>query len=438
MSDLKKDPYLERLSVIQAEVDGIDMRLSALEQGYALDAEEVDKYIKANAADYNVTFEHFLSKQEINEINKRYNKALNQGVDCDTWDYGLAAMCGAFSGILDVLFASDPHNGILSKATDDIFDDAVKKFAKMSGWKPDSDKKNNIASAIGWLEGHYKVGYDQAKSSDVDNVIRHLSPKNHHAKSLAHYPDIIGLIASLCDQFNGTSTFLDSGTGVIKIVPATDNGWELRGDNMVSKLFCGTINWLGHCISDIAGSSGSRGQGDGHIGAGLPAPFTEFLQLCDFGKLKNDKGQFQTFATVMTEVYEQGYDVRHMTTTAVPVIINELLIRAIYTVRRHFYFGRSWEESKPVGNDPELQRMLTVGIGVLCITDLAHAALTSCHSWVIFFSKLNIVAWARLGLQGTTELKLIANREMNNIQSIQDDISSEWERLLVCSRELCN
>jgi len=191
------------------------------------------------------------------------------------------------------------------------------------------------------------------------------------------------------------------------VIPAADNEWRLEGNNLVSKLFAGTANWLGHCMSDIAGSSGSRGKGEGHIGAGLPVPFTEFLQLCDFGRFPDEKGHYQSFATVMTEVYERGYDVRHGVATSVPVIVNELLVRMVYTFKKHFYEGKIWQESMPIKKDLTLNRMLTVGTGSLCLVDFGQAAVTSWGNWVLFFSKLNIVAWARFGMLGVKELQLI-------------------------------
>ena len=184
-------------------------------------------------------------------------------------------------------------------------------------------------------------------------------------------------------------------------------------------------------MSDVAGGSGSQGRG-----AGLPVPFTEFFQLCNFGKFPNEKGQWQSFATVMTKVYEQGYDLRHAVGASFPVIINDLLIRALYTLKRHFHGGVPWKECLPKGDSPEMQRMLTVGIGSMCLVDVGHAALTSWGNWVKFFSELNVVAWARLGLQGAKELQMAAERETRNILTVSEDISAEWDRLLERSRNL--
>ncbi len=438
----RTDPYLERLSAIQAEVAGIDMRLSALEAGYALDAGKVDAFVRSQVADRPARYEDFLTVEEIRAIAMRHKEALNRDVELDALDYGLAAACGVFGGLLDVFLvgvpSKDAATSVAGKASDDLFDSLVMGFARSlkdeNGepiWKPRPGKENSLASAIGALERHFKVGYDQATSSAIDGVIEHVSMSNHHSKSLSHYPDLFGLVASICNQFTDTSTFFDSGRGKIVIVAGTGNGIELVGDSLTAKVFAGTMNWLGHCMSDVAGSSGSKGRG-----AGLPLPLAEFFQLCNFGRFPNERGHWQSFATAMTEVYEQGYDLRHGVATSFPVMVNDLLVRAIYTLKRHFRDGVTWVRSLPRRESPELQRMVTVSVGSLCLVDLGHAAATSWGSWIKFFSSLNIAAWARFGLQGANELEMMANRETRNLLLTSEEMSDEWIRLLECSERL--
>lgn len=431
----KTDPYLEKLFAVQNELSGIDTRLSALEQGFVAEQNTVDAFLRATVPDNRISANLFLTDSEIASINERYQSALQKGVACDALDYAVAAACGIVSGIIDAVFVKAPHEGLIGKKTDKLVDDAVILLAKKCGWNPKPGNENSITSAIGFFERLAPVGYDQKNSKEVGGAVRHLSPKNHHIKSASHYPDIIGLISSICNQFTNTSTFFDNGKGQIVIVPAAQGGYELVGSTTISKVVAGFSNWLWHCLSDIAGSSGGRGNVDS-VGMGLPIPFTEFFQFCNFGKFPNEKGQYQSFATVITEVYEQHYDFRHGVSMSIPVVINDLLISVIYLVRRHFGMDLPWSEAMPRNGSPELQRMMTVGVGSLCLVDLGTAALSSWGNWVKFFSELNLVAWARFGLQGVHELQGLAHREIDNMTSIQDDISMEWERLLAASKDL--
>ncbi|MBQ6524648.1 MAG: hypothetical protein IJI12_08340 [Atopobiaceae bacterium] len=435
----RTDPYLERLRAIQAEVAGIDMRLSALEAGYALDADKVDTFVRSQIAERPARYEDFLSTDEIRAITVRHTEALNRGVELDALDYGLAAICGVFSGLLDVFLVGAPSKavaaGAAGQASDRLFDAVVIRFAQSvktpdgKSWSPEG-KKNVLGSAIAHIE-KFRVGYDQATTKAMGGSVEHISMKNHHAKSLAHYPDVFGLIASICNQFTDTSSFFDVSRGEIIVVEGTGNGVELKGNTLTAKVFSGTVNWFMHCVSDMAGSSGSQGRG-----AGLPLPLTELFQLCDFGRFPNEKGQWQSLATVMTEVYEQGYDLRHGVATSFPVTVNDLLVRAIFTIKRHFADGCPWKNSLPKRESPEVQRMVTVGVGSMCLVDLGHAAATSWGNWVKFFSDLNLAAWARFGLQGANELDMMANRETRNLILTSEEISGEWSRLLERSEGL--
>lgn len=435
------DPYLERLRAIQAETSGIDMRLSALESGFALDAKGVDEFVKRQIAERPARYDDFLTADELRAIAHRHDEAINRGVDCDALDYALAAACGVISGFLDVFFVGAPTKNVpteaAGKVSDDMFDAMVIRFARAlrdeNGkpvWHPRAGNENNPASAKGALERFFSVGYDQATSAAIDGLVKHVSMTNHHAKSLSHYPDIFGLVASISNQFTGTSSFFDSKKGVIVFTAGTNGEAELMGTTLTSKVFAGAINWFGHCMSDVAGSSGSKGRG-----AGLPIPFTEFFQLCNFGKFSKEK-DWQSLATVMTEVYEQGYDLRHGVAASFPVMINDLLVRAVFTIKRHYVDDVSWSQCLPKADNQEMQRMVTVGVGSMCFVDLGHAAVTSWGNWVKFFSDLNLAAWARFGLQGVNELEMAANRDTLNLITTSQEIADEWERLLARSKGL--
>ena len=429
----RNNPYLDKLLKVQEELSNSQARLDALESGKSVPQKAVTEKPKP------ATISDFLSRDEILAINKSFSESLNKKVECDKLDYALACACGIISGLIDVLLVKTPHEGIIGDTSDKLFDKAVIALAG----KKDNGEERSIASAIGFFESKAKVTYDQAKTQEItkhladgfSETIEHLSTKNHHAKSLSHYPDIFGLISSICNQFTNTSTFLDTGKGKITIINGADSTLELQGSTMPAKIFSGFVNWLFHCLSDVAGSSGNRGPGSGP-GTGLPIPFTEFFQFCNFGAFKNDKGQNQTIATVIVRVYEEGYDLRHGVATSVPVLINDLLLRAVFMIKQHFYDNVSWKDLLRKKNEDKLQRMISVGTGALCLLDLSEAAITSWGNWVVFFSHLNISAWNRLAIQGVKELHILSDKEMHNIEMIELEIGEKRKELLQRSRML--
>lgn len=306
---------------------------------------------------------------------------------CDKYDYLIAVACGVAGGLIDIFFVESPGNGVLGKWTDAQVDGAVKKFAKLSGWDPKAQKADNVASAIGFLENKFKVNYDQRYSSDVDNLFS-MSTKNHHMMSLAHSPDIVGLFFSLLNQFTSTATFATNGQ-LITISSAT---YELQGSNFIAKIFCGIANWFGHIMSDIAGSSGSRGNAG--RGAGVVIPFYELFSLCKFGKfdVKKDK---QDLATIATRAFQEGYDLRYGLATAIPVIVTDLSIRLAWAIRRRFQYGKSLKECIPMEKYADLRVMLIFGNGTLCVMDGIDAGLRSGGNAFQFFMRLNLIAWFR-------------------------------------------
>lgn len=316
------------------------------------------------------------------------NRSLIQNDDkCDKYDYLVAVACGAIGGMVDIFLVGAPGDSVLGKWTDAQVDNVVKGFAKISGWSPNSEKANSVASAIGFLEKKFKVNYDQRHSADVNNLFN-MSTKNHHMMSLAHSPDIIGLFFSILNQFTSTASFVSNG----QLVTINTENFELHGSNFISKIFCGIANWLGHVMSDIAGSSGSRGNAG--RGTGIVMPFYELFGFCKFGKFNVGKDK-QDLATIATRAFQEGYDFRFGLATAIPVIITDLSIRLIWALRRHFQYGKPLKECIPTQKHSSLRIMLIFGNGTLCIMDGVDATIRSGGNFLEFFMRLNLIAWFR-------------------------------------------
>lgn len=389
-------------------------------------------------------FESLMTASEKEKIAKRIREDYTmQKAHCDKYDYLIAAVCGVAAGLIDSVFVGMPNESKLGNWTDQQADNFVRKIAQ-GVWKSDNKKRealrksglskdklkeamknagltdstfrempDTLQKCIQYLENKYKVNYDAAfadKLNVPDGVLEHMWTKNHHLKSLAHAPDLLGLIFSILDQFTGKATFIDNGK-IIRVVPkANQNEFELRGSNFLSKLFCGFCNWIGHLISDYVGSNTTRAAQDSNIpsgrGSGLPIPFYEILQLCNFGSF-DANGESITLAELSVKVFERGYDLRFAETMAIPVFLNELMIRLLWSLKSRFYHKKSWKESIPFGAHPELRRMLLTGYGVLCLVDGVDAALRSNGQLIGFALHLNLIAWSRLAFSGIQEVRAL-------------------------------
>ena len=145
-------------------------------------------------------------------------------------------------------------------------------------------------------------------------------------------------------------------------------------------------------MSDIAGSSGSRGN-DGR-GTGVAMPFYELFQFCKFGKFSVGRDK-QDFAVIAERAFKEGYDFRFGLTMTIPLIITDLSIRLIWAIRRYFQYGKMLKECVPTSEHSELRVMLLLGNGVLCVMDGTDAAIRSGGNFLIMFTRLNLVAWYR-------------------------------------------
>lgn len=351
--------------------------------------------------------------------NTNENRQLLKNDKCDKYDYLIATGCGVIGGLVDIFLVGSPKDSVLGKWTDKQVDNAVMTFAKKMGWSPKAGNETNIASAIGFLERKYKVNYDQRHTSDVGNMFN-MSTKNHHMKSLSHSPDIVGLFFSILNQFTSTSSFIADG----QIITIETETFELKGNNFISKLFCGVANWFGHIMSDIAGSSGSTGNGG--RGTGVVMPFYELFGFCKFGKFNVGKDK-QDLATIATRAFQEGYDFRFGMAMAIPVVITELSIRLIWAIRRYFQFQKPFKECIPTNQHADLRVMLLFGHGTLCVMDGIDAGVRSGGNFLLFFMRLNLVGWARftmlvlkeicirVGLVNGLEQHILAYKQINEV-----------------------
>ena len=338
--------------------------------------------------------------------------------DCDKIDYSLAASIGALCGVLDIFLVGKPGESLVGTVTDKWIGDRTLDFACKMGWKNDG----NLSSAIRFLEKKFKIPYDQ-QGGDAASAIFGINTRNHHFKSLAHNPSILGLFFSVLDQFSNTSHFVTEGRLVS--LQNADGSFSLMGKDIPSKFFCAVFNWIGHLISDNSGSSSSKGRG-----MGIPSPLWTWINdmvavkaslhipASDFDKQIND---------LAIEIYDKGFDIRFQLAQGILVFINEITVRVVYAVRRAIkYFSSKdelnrsfkdlWNNCEPFSN-VSVKRMLTVAHGTFCLVDIADATIRSFATGggyfnvVEFFLRLNISGLGRFGVSLFGE----ANRGINRI-----------------------
>ena len=368
------------------------------------------------------------STKEIELIEDRLNETTESieklKPNCDKIDYILSACSGILCGIIDIFMVGDPTNSKFEKINDKWFSDRIMDFSRICGYKGDKD---SLTGAIKHLEKRFKIPYDQSVGGGIFKELINLTPSNHHFKSLGHNPTILGLFFSILNQFDNTSSFVSKGELIT--LKNSDSIFELQGFNTISKIYCGFINWIGHLLSDVSGSSSSKGRG-----MGIPSPFMSWTN--DIIALKN-KLNFPVFKfekslnEIALKIFEKGYDIRFQAAQIIPVLINELIVRFIYSIRRLIkYYSKTekdninisdiWKECNPFSSS-DVKRMLTVAHGSFCIIDLSDALISG---WVYgsgsfniekCIMKVNVIGIGRFTISLFGELN--NNRKINKLQN---------------------
>ena len=402
----------------------------------------VDLSIEDEGVSYASTIKKALAEAEIelSELNETIDTVATLKTKCDKLDYALAASSGALCGLIDIFLVGTPEDSPLGKITDKKEEKRVYVFVKHSRWinakfegKKLPKAPTSIKAAVRWLEDTFDVPYDQTSWGEAAKGVFELSLNtyNHHFFSLAHNPSICGLFFSILDQFTNTSHFV-AGKDFIELEDAKE-GFRLRGESFVGKLFCGFCNWFGHIMSDVSGSYGSKERGT--RGKGIPSPLWTWMN--DVIVLQRKLGitprdfqvQFNQFAL---EIYkDRQYDSRFQTAQAIPVIVNSLIVRLLYSVRRLLQYIRettetersiksAWKFCRPIKN-PEVSRMLTVAHGTFCLLDLSDATVRAFITGggnfnpKEFILRLNIVGVGRFAISLGGEVKRYKNARRESL-----------------------
>lgn len=245
---------------------------------------------------------------------------------------------------------------------------------------------------------------------------------------VAHDPGPKGLLFGIIDQLDGKSSFADSAGRVVRVTTGNLNK-ELTG-NLLQKIIQAAHNWFFHCLSDVAGSSSSKGRG-----SGLPVPGWSELLRVQFGNFDlNDNQKGKNISEISEWMFKNGYDLRAFTAQAIPVIIYEVLLRCYWFCKQHLYYGKSLKESIPIAKSRELARLLLISAGSFSTIDVVHATIKaqpgSPTFLATFLMTVNIPGMLDLGFRSFQNIRneVRHRKQIHNI--LDQDIKAEFDRIM--------
>lgn len=328
----------------------------------------------------------------------------------DNVDYIIAVSSGVIAAIIDSLWVGEFSYERGKAWGNRKVNDTVMKVAKSQGYKGD-----RLNGAIKYLEDNFKIPSDNSwKGKGVG-----ITPKSHHLDDLAHHPTIVGLFFSILTQFTKKAYFSNSEGEFIPIT-ITDDG-ELIGHDIVHKFYAGTINWFFHLISDMSGSNKTSG-----AGMGIPGPIVSMLkEISGLPLIKNTN-----LSELLHKIYTKDrFDLRgelavlhELGRQAVPVIINEVIVRGSYFIRRLYNELKqhdsirelNWEKIIPY-NNRTINRMLTIATGTFTAVDLLDAGVRSAIKtggtinpafWESFILRVNFIGIGRFAIACYSDVKM--------------------------------
>ena len=285
----------------------------------------------------------------------------------------------------------------------------VNKFVIDVAKHQDKDGKvTDLYSAVKFLEDKYPIPSDPMFNKFGGG-------SHHHLYDFTHHPTPVGWFCAMSAQFGGPVYGTDK-FGKLNPLPVSADGLKyVKGDN-ISKVWNGTIDWMFHMISDMAGSSSAIKKGG--YGTGLPGPILSFLKEVSsnecirklVGKAGNtDRDKFSVAVQnlfngrLLADRDAQGniikgtevpFDLRteiglghELTKQVVPVLINECIVRAFFAISRFIKelerarvpsideFSRIRPEAFLPFNNPTLNEMLLTSTTAFTAVDVVAAGI---------------------------------------------------------------
>lgn len=387
----------------------------------------------------------------IDKLNVEVDRLTNNG---DNLDYTVAVASGILTGMIDAFFVGEFNFVELKADANKHVNKFIENYAKLRGYE---DKGQGLKGAIKFLEDKFPV--------DQDNVWKGLgisSTKLHHLEDIAHHPTILGLVVSIAVAFIRMAVFIDKegewhfkllDTDMKEIVKiwapivisgilrwlvylaeskyTENNSKELP--KPVHKLIVALSyspaiievlkvadNWFSHIVSDMGGSKNTAGGG-----MGIPGLFISILKEVSSLPFLKDSG----LPKFISDLYSKDkWDLRseiaimeYAGKQAIPVVLNELLVRTFYFVRQLIseykknegWNGCNWDNIVPWRNRT-IARMITIASGTFVAVDAADAAIraaikSGCEPATFFANmalRINFVGVGRFVIAIGTDLYL--------------------------------
>ena len=357
-----------------------------------------------------------LCEDEIAKLSAEIDKLTNHA---DGLDYAVAVASGILTGLIDSFFVGETEinkekiQNILQKKYHTANDDEYKHESKEKS--KNTDVHNQNCEDDGGKE----------KASWIS------STTYHRLDDLAHHPTILGLVASILVRYFRLVVFVDGKDGKPHIffadTPKSEKKRKLEQEQLMKAwrgaIFSGLFMWLAHVVENkyeeayegdmpealrriiralgktplvvemlkTADTWVGHMMSDVSTEQGVPGVFLSWLKVISVLPVIRNTN----LPTVVKNMYNDDEGKWNLSEwggvvfvaakkQAMPVLINETLVRGFYFVRHLILEFKEhddikeidWEKTIPFGNRT-VERMMTIASGTFTAVDIADAAIRS-------------------------------------------------------------
>lgn len=302
-------------------------------------------------------------------------------------DIVMTCVAGGIAVLVDFLIVKIPKNATIVRNGERISQEGSPMTAVLRKIGFTSDGKT--AKWVETLEKVFKVNYDTSTIKGEKGFC----PGSHRIYSLAHDPSPSGLLWALKDAICGTMSYIDK-DGFLKSIPTKNvPAW---------KVLATPIIWMGHIISDI------------FTKAGVPIPGACLLRTLQFGSFGYKK---RTISEVVSYMYYEGYDLRHLATMSITNACIELILRIYHALTKErverFMQPTAVVEAQQSMIQHRLEKMRLGAYSVACCGNIAKLAV---YQWNP--NALNLPIWIEFLRTAIREYERTHSTEQDAITAV--------------------
>lgn len=409
-----------RISGLQEDIFTVKKQTSVLASDIKEDDRKLEElnnriktlFDKAGIDESNISSESTID--DIQQINTEIDSILfsvnskteaDKALDVNNVDLLVACLAGGLAVLVDFVLVKVPKTMDIKLNGEKVHCEGSPLTTILKKIGTTNDGKE--AKWIKTLEKWFHVNYDASVKENIPGMY----PKNHRVYSLGHDPSILGLIWGIKDIVSGTFSYIDK-NGVLHIDKVIEPD--------LKKIFYAPFLWLGHIISDVFTKQG------------IPIPGTSVLRMFQVGSFGEKE---RTIGELVTYMYEQGYDLRHLATMSTCRLVINIVVNIYCFLTMH-------KESNPtlplferdyirVKNEQKKKKIFFIAYSVAVAGNIGKVAAYQGNPFAI-----NIAIWYQFVREAVTQTVIYFDEGKYSIKAIENRhlIDETFELLLKTSQ----